>query len=621
MKRAVLIFIVCTRVGALPRAQTTSLNINGTQVTFAGDVPPDVLQQLATQAAAQIAAQAATIQNGQPVRDNRPQTGTAAVRGRVVSDTGQPMRRIVVQLQGAPTAHATATDTDGSFEFSALPSGHFTLMATHTGYIMARSDGFDLADNQRLDGLNLRMQHGGVITGQIVDEFGEPLIGATVSPMRQQFVNGQRRLVNAGQTTITNDIGEYRLFGLQAGTYFVSVSPRNDSVTMPTGPIVPGTTGPMPTTTTSSATGYAPTYYPGTPDMASAQSIAVTAAQTVTGITFSLSAVRLAKVRGYVLDETGQPVAGRGNVNLMPRGAGPIGMIGTNGQIQRDGSFTLNNVPPGSYYVRATIPLAGPVAPPVPGTPPRPPTMAVAAIAVNGDDVTGVVLAPVLPAVIRGRVTFDDPAAAAAVKASTIRLTAPRIDSTAPPLINGPQGTTVVHDDFTFEMSASPEASNIRAAVAPSARGPGVMTNWRLRAVYVHGQDVTDTGVDLRPDAALEDVEIAMTTTMQSISGTVSTDGAPVPNAPIVIFSVDRDRWVLPATRYVARAATGNDGAFKILSLPPGSYFAVAAAPSSQATPAPDWNDPDVLDAASRAAVRFSISEGGSAALDLKLPR
>ena len=611
MKRAFLVLLASVIATPLARAQTTVVTVNGGQVTFTGQVPPEVIQQIVTQGQ--------TAQNGQPARDNRPQTGTGSVRGRVVSDTGQPMRRIIVQLQGASTPHATTTDVDGGFEFTALPPGHFTLVANRTGYIAARSESFDLADNQRLDGLNLRMQHGGVITGQIVDEYGEPLIGATVSPMRQQYANGQRRLMNAGQTTITNDVGEYRLFGLQAGAYYVSVSPRNDSMTMPVGPVGPGTTGPVPTVTTSSPTGYAPTYYPGTPDMASAQPILVTPAQTVTGISFSLTAVRLAKVQGYVLDETGQPVAGRGNVNLMPRGASPIGMIGTNGQIQRDGSFTLNNVPPGSYYVRATIPLAGPMAPPVPGTPPRPPTMAVAEVAVNGEDVTGLVLAPVRPAVIHGRVTFDDPTAAASVKPSTVRLTAQRIDTMGPPLIIGPPATTVVHDDFTFEMSASPEPSNIRASVPSTTRGPGDMANWRLRAVYVHGQDVTDTGVDLRPDASLDDVEIAMTTIVQTISGTVSSDGAPVPNAPIVIFAADRDRWVLPFTRYVARASTGKDGTFKILFLPPGSYYAVASVPNQ--TPPPDWNDPDVLEAATRTATRFSIGEGGTASLDLKLPR
>lgn len=613
---AVVLVALFVGVTSGPHAQSATVVVNGQQLTFGGQIDPEAIRDLAAQLAGSQAAQF----NGQPTRDNRPQTGTSSVRGRIVSDTGQPLRRVVVQLRGAPTPHATTTDVDGRYAFDDLPAGHYTVSAGRTGYINTPSEPFDLADNQRVDNVNVRVPHGGVITGQILDEFGEPLAGATVSPMRQTFVNGQKRVVNAGQTTITNDIGEYRLFGLMPGIYYVAVSPRNDSLTMTTALGPPGPAGPpaVMTTTTSAPDGYAQMYYPGTPDSASAQPITVAAAQTVASISFSLTSVRLAKVSGVAFDDQGRPVT-RGGVNLMPRNSPQIGGIGTSGPLRPDGSFSISNVPPGSYYVRANILPAGPVAPPAPGTPPTPPQFAIAPITVAGDDVTGLVLTPMRPAVLRGRLTFDDPGAAASIKPSTVRIVAQRLDVNGPPLVNV-ASSLGINDDFSFEVNASPEHSALRAIVPISSRGPGDMAAWRLRAVYVHGQDVTDTGFDLASGTALEDIEIAMTTKVETVSGTVTMpDGTPAKNVPVVIFAAERELWSAPSGRYIGRASTQSDGTFKVLSLPPGDYYATAV--PAALSPAPDWNDPDVLEAATRTATRFSVVEGGSAALDLKLSR
>src|SRR5262249_29977041 len=158
-------------------------------------------------------------------------------------------------------------------------------------------------------------------------------------------------------------------------------------------------------------------------------------------------------------------------------------------------------------------------------------------VTVEGDDVAGLVLTPMKPAIVRGRVTFDDPGAAASVKASAVRVLTQRLDANGPALVGVPQNTQV-KDDFTFEAPASPEPSLLRATVPNASRGPGDMAIWRIRAVYVHGQDVTDTGVDLQPGVVLDDVEIAMTTRVQTVSGTVSTsDGSPARNAAVIVFS------------------------------------------------------------------------------------
>ena len=85
----------------------------------------------------------------------------------------------------------------------------------------------ELADKQSLDKADISMPRGSVISGRIVDEFGEPVADANVTAMRQQWLNGRRRLMPSGRNAQTNDLGQYRIYGLPPGDYYVSATLRN----------------------------------------------------------------------------------------------------------------------------------------------------------------------------------------------------------------------------------------------------------------------------------------------------------------------------------------------------------------------------------------------------------
>ena len=85
------------------------------------------------------------------------------------------------------------------------------------------------ADRRRRTGrpsprIDAALQLAGVVTGRIVDEFGDPVTNVRVVPMRYQFINGERRIQQAGGGGTTNDLGEYRIYGLLPGRYFVSAT-------------------------------------------------------------------------------------------------------------------------------------------------------------------------------------------------------------------------------------------------------------------------------------------------------------------------------------------------------------------------------------------------------------
>src|SRR5688572_9181537 len=170
-----------------------------------------------------------------PPRDlPAPAAGTAVVRGRVTAAaTGQPLHRVRVTLNTSnPNPPTAVTDTRGMFELINVPPGKYSLTARRAGYLTMqygqrrpREAGrtFDLKDGDVLDAVDMTLYRGGVLSGRVADETGEPAPGVRVEAVELRYVRGRRVPVAAGVTT-TNDAGEYRLSGLEPGTYQLRAS-------------------------------------------------------------------------------------------------------------------------------------------------------------------------------------------------------------------------------------------------------------------------------------------------------------------------------------------------------------------------------------------------------------
>jgi hypothetical protein len=297
-----------------------------------------------------------------PARDTRPTTGRSIIRGRVLaSDGGQPIRRadIRVTAQEVRGTRLALTDADGRYEVRDLPAGRYTIAASKATFVASaygqtRSNvpGKPLAllDGQTVENIDIHLARGAVIAGRVIDEFGEPVPNASVTPMRQQYTQGQRRLLNVGNRAQTNDIGEYRIFGLSPGQYYVSAAAQALTIAVPNGN-APELSG--------QSNGYAPTFYPATADSSLAQKLTVGVAQTLSGIDIALTPVRLATITGIALDAQGRPMSGTGVFATLRGGLGS-GAAGPNGPVRPDGSFTMPNVPPGEYVLRANAPRPAP---------------------------------------------------------------------------------------------------------------------------------------------------------------------------------------------------------------------------------------------------------------------
>ena len=85
-----------------------------------------------------------------------------------------------------------------------------------------------LTTGQRMENVKLAIPKGGVLTGMVLDEQGEPSFGVQVRALRYVMRTGERSLQSAGSAT-TDDRGVYRIPNLLPGEYVVSVTPPQDS--------------------------------------------------------------------------------------------------------------------------------------------------------------------------------------------------------------------------------------------------------------------------------------------------------------------------------------------------------------------------------------------------------
>lgn len=530
-----------------------------------------------------------------------PATGTGVIRGRVTdADTGAPIRRAMVQLsqramRGEP--RGATTDDQGRFEFRDLAAGEFMVLARKPGYA---SLGFGqrraneaprpltLGAAEVFDRCDIALERGGVITGRVLDEIGEPVLEASVRVLRRAWFRGRRRLMAAGVGT-TNDLGTFRVFGLPPGDYLVQASTRFNSWGFGRD---------------ERPVDYAPTYYPGTPDVSSAQPVAVTPAQeSVADLT--LATVRLTTIAGQALSSTGKPLTG-GRVVAMPQPDGdePFGFEQPrSAMVKADGTFEVTGLAPGTYQLSASASdgFFG-------GDPDR--EFALQTVSVGGEPVRGLTLALAPGGVARGRVVFQGTPPA---DLGGFRLMARPTDDERRPMMGGGR-PPALGADGSFELTGLVG----RQVITWINSGAGPLQGWGVKAVLVGGRDVQDSGIDFAPGRAVSGIEVVMSREFASISGTVTDDrGQPVKDYGVIAFSDDREKWFLPSMRWLKSARANQDGLFRMETLAAGRFLLVAV----EGVDASDLGDPEHIEKLRAFATEVTLADTEKKTVTLTLAR
>ncbi|HEX4566539.1 MAG TPA: carboxypeptidase-like regulatory domain-containing protein [Vicinamibacterales bacterium] len=610
MHRSTRLCVVCLRVLCL-------LGAAAMRSSYATAAPPQV--------PVQINPGDGPMQFLQPGRQAK--TGTSMLRGRVVAgDTGTIVRRAQVRISSADIGTKTAfTDAQGHYEFKGLPAGRFTLSVSKSGFVTMQygqnrpfepGRPIELTDGQVMDKADVALPRGGALSGRVVDEFGDPVADANVSAMRMQYTGGRRRLAPTGRASTTNDLGQFRLFGLPPGEYYVSATLRSmDSMIFD----MLGSSGGGPVGSNNS-TGYAATYYPGTPNPGEAQRVSLSVGQEMSTVDIQMQTVHLARITGVATNSDGKAMA-NAIVMLMPTMKEAMAFApGGTSRTDKNGNFTLSGVAPGDYTMQIqsmaalmsvateAMSMMGGDAPSTPA-PPAPPVereFVSANLTVAGDDITGMVVTGTRGAKATGRLVFEGGQKPDNI--TSLRLIAEPTDMDTMPAAASVFGASSVKDTGAFEIDSLVGARAFRLVNLPKG--------WFLKHVTHEGADVTDKGFEFKPGDTVENFEIVLTNKEQTVTGTVVGDkGDPVKEYTVIVFTDDQQKWSLAENRWLASARADQQGQFRITGLPAGSYNAIALEYVDEG----EWRDPDWLARAAKTATKFTLDEGGTKTLDLKL--
>jgi len=530
-----------------------------------------------------------------------PAAKTGIIRGRILRPDGRPLARAHVRLvpslggsdayQALGGPRAAETDVDGTYEFTELNAGSYTLSAAKAGYVtlefsqrraFSRGQAIKLAEGETRERVDLVLPRPGAILGRIVDEGGDPVEGASVRVLHMKYVAGRRQLVDVPGAAAqrTNDLGRYRIYGLQPGRYFVCSVVGQLVLAAPAVVDVPG---------------YAMTYFPGTPNPSEAQAVTIGLSEEARNVDFSLVPVRTARISGTVLDSTGEPSRGGSLLLIASRRSGSVATIAVGAHTYPDGRFEFRNVAPGEYVVQV---YRGKRSSSIEGE------FASQFVAVNGSDVTDLIVQTSTGSIVNGHVILDG---GGTIRPRDVELTAVPVDLDLSP---GDPAHAEIYNDWTFELLGLNGPRRLRLTRAPKG--------WALKAIWSHGSDITDTtlpfGTNLQ---SVKDIEVVLISQSTEVTGTV-TDGSrrPIADCIVIVFAVDRERWYWES-RFVKSSQPGPDGTFSVQGLPPDEYYIAATDPLT----GDDWRDPAFLESIAARATKVSLLEGQKVSANPTLTR
>jgi hypothetical protein len=224
-------------------------------------------------------------------------------------------------------------------------------------------------------------------------------------------------------------------------------------------------------------------------------------------------------------------------------------------------------------------------------------------INVNGEDIEGLVLSVAPTGRVRGRAVLDGQSYPAS---GGTRIEIAAVPMGAETSAAGPSAEMLTGRG-EFDIAGLSGRFLLRVTGLPAGLS--------LDRVDLSGEDVTDAGVEIRAGEIVSEVEVVLTSQGTSLGGKVVGDGTgDVDGCTVVLFSTDRRRWALPATRYVAGARVSVDGSFSLDGLPPGNYLATALGYVEKG----QWRDAECLDGAAPDATPITLRAGARQELVLR---
>ena len=271
-----------------------------------------------------------------PSQQPTPESVSGRVEGILVEPgTGLPLQDARILLG---RERLEFTDAAGRFVFEEVPRGSYPILAVLAGYANPPGSTYRIVPvtaGGSTDDIVLHLIRGGVISGRVYDDNGEPVSGMPMQLMRLSY-NVDHAVLRAGERTETDDLGDYRFYGLPAGEYYLRTlraagAPADQR--------------------------FPPTYYPNGIDPSGAAPITLLAGRELSAIDLNLSMGSAVSVGGRLVlpqppDPEGVVFAMTLDYFVTPRSSlqvEPVSVFDTSAEAER---YELQGFVPGSYDLR-----------------------------------------------------------------------------------------------------------------------------------------------------------------------------------------------------------------------------------------------------------------------------
>ena len=470
------------------------------------------------------------------------QIRTGEIRGLISASHGnEPLRSVRVGLasskmsrNGPAVSRHARTGLDGRFRFADLPLGDYSLSFRKDGYEadLSLSASVKLSEDEPRTDLRVEMRRSAAISGRVLDADGDAVPLATVQLYERMTSQGLSRL-QFKRSGVTNDLGEYRLSGLEPGRYFAAVRPL--SLRSPRG---------------VRAFEFPNVYHPNAGSIEESAPIAVRWGTERQGIDFHLPRAMRTSVEGSVFHgDSGQPCPAC-NVIVI----GPGNMIVSSVSPDEQGLFAVRGLHPGEYRLVAQTGGGGFYAEESVLLVSRK-TIEVALAVSTTQDVIGRIVAETSP-------PQDDPATLN--QAMRVRLVSD---------VGAPSGrltrlpTLAAGGEFRFS-GVTPGSHYVFVADLPKTA--------YVSRMLIDGRPLNSRRVSVPQSAPLEGLEIRIAFDAGAVQGTVAEEGSKASVTPegfvVLLPSRYEEDWHFERLGRYRR----EDGAFAISGVPPGAYTVFA---------------------------------------------
>jgi hypothetical protein len=455
--------------------------------------------------------------------------------------TGEPVRRAAVQISGQ-SASVTITDAGGHFVMEGLAEGNVFLKAMKPGFYEDEGSHTSSARvGKDAPAVVLKLTPSGVISGHVNTKDGQPLEGFQIRLLVQQNVGGRLIWIDQPNQDRTSEDGEFRLVGLQAGTYYVAVD--QSSLTTLSQKGVPNAREQI----------FAKVFYPGVADLSSATPIEIVPGREVEA-NLTLSAEPMYQVSGS-LAAFSNLVAGV----TFARKAGDDADFTQTADVQ-DGKFQVK-LPAGAYSVGGQTRDGMEVT--TPG----------ATVTIRSDEADLEVplnSAPTIPIEIE-----KEQGAAGSERRAAIQGILPGFWMQLVPMSHSRRG----YYFWTGQAGGIPK-------VAPGTYRLEINSNtpaeWWVKAARSGGVDLLSDDLIVPEGGHPESIEVILRDGAGTVSGTITPAGDPG-RVLVLLVQPHGTRNIIQVTR-----AQGN---FVIRGIPPGDYSILALDGGDRL----EYADPEIL--------------------------